>query len=83
MTVAATATARTKRIFKLTLALLGLGFNSSKCKTAAKMAVARIKLLRNKREVVVRQMRRDIALLLQSGQDATARIRLIFISSPR
>ncbi|MCI40628.1 IST1-like protein-like [Trifolium medium] len=54
MTVAATAIARTKRIFKLTLALLGLGFNSSKCKTAAKMAVARIKLLRNKREVVVR-----------------------------
>lgn len=46
-------------------------------KTAAKMAVARIKLLRNKREVVVRQMRRDIAMLLQSGQDATARIRVI------
>ncbi|KAF6172497.1 hypothetical protein GIB67_007010 [Kingdonia uniflora] len=42
----------------------------------AKLAVARIKLLRNKREVVVRQMRRDIALLLQSGQDATARIRI-------
>lgn len=46
-------------------------------KTASKMAVARIKLLRNKREVVVRQMRRDIAMLLQSGQDATARIRVI------
>ena len=46
-------------------------------KTAAKMAVARIKLLRNKRQVVVKQMRRDIALLLQSGQDATARIRVI------
>jgi hypothetical protein len=41
------------------------------------MAVARIKLLRNKREVVVRQMRRDIAMLLQSGQVATARIRVI------
>lgn len=41
------------------------------------MAVARIKLLRNKREAVVRQMRRDIALLLQSKQDATARIRVI------
>lgn len=40
------------------------------------MAVARIKLLRNKREAVVRQMRRDIALLLQSKQDATARIRV-------
>ncbi|KAH0973171.1 hypothetical protein GBA52_025327 [Prunus armeniaca] len=40
------------------------------------MAVARIKLLRNKRQAVVKQMRRDIALLLQSGQDATARIRV-------
>uniref|UniRef100_A0A6N2NEN3 PIN domain-containing protein n=1 Tax=Salix viminalis TaxID=40686 RepID=A0A6N2NEN3_SALVM len=40
------------------------------------MAVARIKLLRNKREAVMRQMRRDIALLLRSGQDATARIRV-------
>lgn len=45
-------------------------------KTAAKMTVARIKLLRNKRQAVVKQMRRDIALLLQSGQDATARIRV-------
>ncbi|XP_057725250.1 uncharacterized protein LOC130940958 [Arachis stenosperma] len=70
------ATSRAKRAMKLTLALLGLGFNTSKCKTAAKMAVARIKLLRNKREVVVRQMRRDIAMLLHSGQDATARIRV-------
>ncbi|KAJ1378702.1 Vacuolar protein sorting-associated protein Ist1 [Sesbania bispinosa] len=76
MTVASAATERTKRLVKLTLSLLSLRFNSSKCKTAAKMAVARIKLLRNKREVVVRQMRRDIALLLQSGQDATARIRV-------
>ncbi|KAG5241562.1 exosome complex exonuclease RRP [Salix suchowensis] len=41
------------------------------------MAVARIKLLRNKREAVMRQMRRDIALLLRSGQDATARIRVV------
>lgn len=54
--------------------LLLWGFDDSK--TAAKMAVARIKLLRNKREAVVKQMRRDIALLLQSGQDATARIRV-------
>lgn len=28
----------------------------------------------------MRQMRRDIALLLQSGQDATARIRVILIT---
>ncbi|KAG4175224.1 hypothetical protein ERO13_A11G170900v2 [Gossypium hirsutum] len=76
MTVAAAATAHSKKLMKLTLSLFGNGFNSSKCKTAAKMAVARIKLLRNKRQVVLKQMRRDIALLLQSGQDATARIRV-------
>lgn len=45
----------------------------------AKMAVARIKLLRNKRQVVVRQMRRDIAMLLESKQDATARVRVMFL----
>ncbi|KAI9072344.1 hypothetical protein K1719_045707 [Acacia pycnantha] len=76
MTVADAAIAHTKKLMKLFVSLLRRGFSSSKCKTAAKMAVARIKLLRNKREVVVRQMRRDIALLLQSGQDGTARIRV-------
>ncbi|XP_054810184.1 uncharacterized protein LOC129311757 [Prosopis cineraria] len=76
MTVAEAATANTKKLMKLFISLLRRGFSSSKCKTAAKLAVARIKLLKNKREVVVRQMRRDIALLLQSGQDATARIRV-------
>ncbi|XP_065857590.1 uncharacterized protein [Euphorbia lathyris] len=70
------AAANWKKLMKLSLSVFGLGFNSSKCKTAAKMAVARIKLLRNKRQVVVRQMRRDIALLLESRQDATARIRV-------
>ncbi|XP_022752169.1 IST1-like protein [Durio zibethinus] len=76
MSVSTAATAHYKKLIKLTLSLFRNGFNSSKCKTAAKMAVARIKLLRNKRQVVVKQMRRDIALLLQSGQDATARIRV-------
>ncbi|KAM2826937.1 hypothetical protein COP1_036549 [Malus domestica] len=45
-------------------------------KMQLKMAVARIKLLRNKGHVVVKQMRRVIALLLQSGKNATARIRV-------
>ena len=40
------------------------------------MATARIKLLRNKREAQVRQMRRDVAMLLESGRDETARIRV-------
>ncbi|KAD5960776.1 hypothetical protein R6Q59_013836 [Mikania micrantha] len=65
-----------KKVARITRSLFFTSFNTSKCKTAAKLAVARIKLLRNKRQVVVRQMRRDIALLLQSGQDATARIRV-------
>ncbi|KAM5546929.1 hypothetical protein ABKV19_001452 [Rosa sericea] len=76
MTVATAASTQTKKLMKLGLSLFRWGFNSSKCKTAAKMAVARIKLLRNKRQVVVKQMRRDIASLLQKGEDATARIRV-------
>ncbi|KAJ0251066.1 Regulator of Vps4 activity in the MVB pathway protein [Hirschfeldia incana] len=76
MTAAGVASEKTKKLLKFSISLFRRRFNSSKCKTAAKMAVARIKLLRNKRQVVVKQMRRDIALLLQSGQDATARIRV-------
>lgn len=45
-------------------------------KTVARLATSRIKLLRNKREAQIKQMRRDVALLLQSGQDDTARIRV-------
>ncbi|OIT20799.1 PREDICTED: uncharacterized protein LOC109219710 [Nicotiana attenuata] len=76
MTAASVATKHCKKAVKMGLSLFCRTFNSSKCKTMAKMAVARIKLLRNKREVVVRQMRRDIAMLLESRQDATARIRV-------
>ncbi|KAL1820583.1 hypothetical protein ACET3Z_015452 [Daucus carota] len=77
MTVGNNAAARRcKNAIKFGISLFCNSFNSSKCKTMTKMAVARIKLLRNKRQVVVKQMRRDIALLLQSGQDATARIRV-------
>ncbi|XP_073293626.1 uncharacterized protein [Primulina huaijiensis] len=65
-----------KKAKRMALLLIRSAFNSSKCKTTAKMAVARIKLLRNKRDVVIRQMRRDIAMLLESRQDATARIRV-------
>ncbi|CAN1226214.1 IST1-like protein [Linum perenne] len=76
MTVASVAASSSKKLMKFTLSIFRPRFNSSKCKTAAKMTVSRIKLLKNKRQAVVRQMRRDIALLLQSGQDATARIRV-------
>ncbi|XP_023157152.1 IST1 homolog [Zea mays] len=40
------------------------------------MAVGRIKLLRNRKEVQVRQMRREVAQLLEANQDMTARIRV-------
>jgi hypothetical protein len=45
-------------------------------KIALKMAMARIKLLRNKKEAQVRQMRREVAQLLEANQDQTARIRV-------
>lgn len=64
-----------KKIMGL-VCFFGRSFNHSKCKTKAKLAVSRIKLLRNKREEHLRQMRRDIASLLQSKQDDTARIRV-------
>ncbi|CAI9111021.1 OLC1v1011154C1 [Oldenlandia corymbosa var. corymbosa] len=70
------ATYQCKKAMKIGLSLFRRRFNSSKCKTMAKMAVARVKLLRNKREVVIRQMRRDIAILLEKKQDATARVRV-------
>lgn len=41
------------------------------------MVVVRIKLLRKEREVVFKQTRSDIALPLQSKQDATAPIRVL------
>ncbi|KAI4978040.1 hypothetical protein ZWY2020_014594 [Hordeum vulgare] len=45
-------------------------------KIALKMAMAQIKLLRNKKEVQVRQMRREVAQLLDGNQDQTTRMRV-------
>jgi hypothetical protein len=45
-------------------------------KTLLKLTIPRVKLLRNRRELQLRQMRRDIAKLLEAGQEATARIRV-------
>lgn len=52
------------------------GFKGSKCKTLLKLSIPRIKLLRNRRELQIKQMRKDIAKLLETGQEATARIRV-------
>ncbi|XP_002971060.2 IST1 homolog [Selaginella moellendorffii] len=55
---------------------LGRGFKAAKCKTLLRLAMSRIKLLRNRRELQVRGMRREIANLLQTGQEPSARIRV-------
>ncbi|XP_043718573.1 IST1 homolog [Telopea speciosissima] len=52
------------------------GFKGAKCKTLLKLTIPRIKLLRNRRESHIKQMRKDIAKLLETGQEATARIRV-------
>ncbi|RWW71291.1 hypothetical protein BHE74_00020976 [Ensete ventricosum] len=56
-------------------AFFNKGFKGAKCKTLLKLTIPRIKLLRNRREIQLKQMRKDIAKLLENGQEATARIR--------
>ncbi|XP_030541647.1 uncharacterized protein LOC115749098 [Rhodamnia argentea] len=56
--------------------MLHKSFKPAKCKTALKLAASRLKLLKNKKEVQVKQMKRELAQLLESGQDQTARIRV-------
>jgi vacuolar protein sorting-associated protein IST1 len=45
-------------------------------KTLLRLAMARIKLFRNKREIQVKQLRKEISQLLASGQEPSARIRV-------
>ncbi|KAL0392325.1 UNVERIFIED_CONTAM: ist1 [Sesamum radiatum] len=52
------------------------GFKAAKCKTLLKLTIPRIKLLRNRREIQMKNMRQEIAKLLETGQEATARIRV-------
>ena len=56
--------------------MLHRSFKPAKCKTTLKLAVSRIKLLKNKREAQIKQLKRELAQLLESGQDRTARIRV-------
>ncbi|XP_047052592.1 IST1-like protein [Lolium rigidum] len=60
----------------LAAARLRGSFSASKCKTEARMAAARMKLLRNRRDAQLRKMRGDVAALLRDGRDDTARIRV-------
>ncbi|KAK9072009.1 hypothetical protein SSX86_008441 [Deinandra increscens subsp. villosa] len=56
--------------------MLKKGFKSAKCKTALKLATSRIKLMRNKKLAHIVQIKKELAQLLESGQDRTARIRV-------
>ncbi|XP_010261134.1 PREDICTED: uncharacterized protein LOC104600038 [Nelumbo nucifera] len=57
-------------------AFFNKGFKGAKCKTLLKLTIPRIKLLRNRREAQIKQMRKEISKLLETGQEATARIRV-------
>lgn len=56
--------------------MLHRSFKPAKCKTSLKLASSRIKLLKNKREAQVKQLKRELAQLLDAGQERTARIRV-------
>ncbi|KAH1222575.1 hypothetical protein AAZX31_12G191900 [Glycine max] len=45
---------------------------ASKCKKAIKRARYRLRLLKNKRQAIARQLRKDLAELIQSGHEETA-----------
>lgn len=45
-------------------------------KTQLKLCVSRVKLLRNKREMTVKQMKKEIAELLKEGKEPSATIRV-------
>ncbi|GAQ81344.1 hypothetical protein KFL_000780060 [Klebsormidium nitens] len=56
--------------------MFGPSFKSAKCKTQLKLCVSRVKLLRNKREMTVKQMKKEIADLLKEGKEPSATIRV-------
>ncbi|KAM6589121.1 hypothetical protein CsatA_011726 [Cannabis sativa] len=56
--------------------LFNRGVFGAKCKTCLNLAIARIKLLQNKRDSQTKLMRKEIAQFLQTGQEAIARIRV-------
>ncbi|KAI4380732.1 hypothetical protein MLD38_006892 [Melastoma candidum] len=56
--------------------MLHKSFKPAQCKTALKLAASRIKLLKNGKIVQIKQLRREVAQLLDSGQVQTARIRV-------
>ncbi|KAL8265530.1 hypothetical protein R6Q59_023660 [Mikania micrantha] len=56
--------------------MLKKSFKTAKCKTSLKLATSRIKLMKNKKGVQINQMKKELAQLLEAGDDRTARIRV-------
>ncbi|KAG2432977.1 hypothetical protein HXX76_008705 [Chlamydomonas incerta] len=56
--------------------MFGSKFNAAKVETTSRLCVGRIKLLRNKKQVQLKQSQRDIAELLRAGKQEFARIRV-------
>lgn len=56
--------------------LFNRGVFGAKCKTCLTLAISRIKLLQNKRDLQLKHMRKEIAEFLQARQEAIARIRV-------
>ncbi|KAJ0971393.1 hypothetical protein J5N97_019352 [Dioscorea zingiberensis] len=56
--------------------MLYKSFKAAKCKTSLKFVRTRIMLMKNKKGIQVKQMRRDMAMLLAAGKDQTALIRV-------
>ncbi|KAI9078527.1 hypothetical protein K1719_039465 [Acacia pycnantha] len=56
--------------------LFSRGVFGTRCKTCLNLAISRIKLLQNKRDMQLKQMRKEIAQFLQAGQEPIARIRV-------
>ncbi|KAL0541268.1 hypothetical protein IC582_021310 [Cucumis melo] len=56
--------------------LFNRGVFAGKCKTCLSLAISRIKLLQNKRDLQLKLMRKEIAQFLQTGQEQIARIRV-------
>ncbi|CAH2077586.1 unnamed protein product [Thlaspi arvense] len=56
--------------------VLHRSFKPAKCKIALQMANSRLKILKNKKDTQIKQLRRELAQLLESGQTQTAKIRV-------
>ncbi|KAF8087240.1 hypothetical protein N665_0593s0003 [Sinapis alba] len=56
--------------------VLHRSFKPAKCKITLQMAASRLKILKNKKDTQIKQLRRELAHLLESGQNQTALIRV-------